>query len=83
MYVDQVSLLVSKNVATNSTDVWRSVVLRKSTFDESFRLIDKDYSTYETKPEETDILNSSKHPLKSNKIIVLWSCLISFLVLIP
>ena len=45
-----------------------------SVFDEPFHLTD------ESQDEETDILYSSKDPLKSGKIIMFWFCLVTLFV---
>ena len=62
-----------------SESLEESISEENSVFDESFHLSDEDYSTDESEDEgrERDILNSSKDPLKSSKITVFWSCLVT------
>ena len=55
----------------NLTSLGENISEENSVFDELFHLSDEDYATVESEDEDRDILNSSKDPLKSSKIIVL------------
>ena len=55
----------------NLTSLGENISEENSVIDELFHLSDEDYTTVESEDEDRDILNSSKDPLKSSKIIVL------------